>query len=572
MALAAALFAIPAAKPLLLDNMDFPAVAKATAETGIPVYYRGEDNPRHSGLYHPPLYIYLLAGWFRLFNFGEVQARLFGFFCALAHGALVLRLVRLLLGATLAARSSPWFWLFFLCNPYTLQGAAIADIDTTIYGPLLLALIAAAWQTATAGSVLPPPGLALPAGSVLAAVTALALWAKLTTVLSVLPLAVLLAAIRCGWKCALVKAGGAIAAGIGLFLATYGAYGWVTGQDILYTFRFTLGSFTQRSGPVTGMAWLASRWRTFADMAGWQVAWTGLLPWAIGAAAAVWIIRRSWSGREARRLAAGAVLAWALFVAGFYCSLLYTFGRAPFKYVFVSWGIVCASAALWQAAAWQRLSRRGTAAAALAGGLALATFLVSARLLRDRWILEGQMGKAELALALIPALGALAGLALWNRRAGPWLYCGSAMVWAGAMAGLALSMARAPYATTYYYGQQGFEDTVCFLRMNTAPQEAILSMKDVGFAAGRRYFENYGYVNTGAAGAEAVSRILGAGRVRYAVFTEGIGADQLMINPQLDALIHNRCRLARSFGHYRIWDCSAASASPVNGRDGPSGR
>src|ERR1019366_6119587 len=87
------LFAASGWKPLQLDNMDFPAVAKQTAATGLPVYYRGEENPRHLGLYHPPLYIYMLAFWIDLFGFGEIQVRIFGYMCALLHGWIVLELV-----------------------------------------------------------------------------------------------------------------------------------------------------------------------------------------------------------------------------------------------------------------------------------------------------------------------------------------------------------------------------------------------------------------------------------------------------------------------------------------------
>ena len=84
------LFAASAWKPLQLDNMDFPAVARQTAATGLPVYYRGEANPHAIGLYHPPLYIYTLALWISLLGFGEAQVRLFGYMCVLLQGWIVL--------------------------------------------------------------------------------------------------------------------------------------------------------------------------------------------------------------------------------------------------------------------------------------------------------------------------------------------------------------------------------------------------------------------------------------------------------------------------------------------------
>ncbi|MGC8761333.1 MAG: glycosyltransferase family 39 protein [Bryobacteraceae bacterium] len=557
LAVAAILFAIPAAKPLLLDNMDFPAVARATAETGLPIYYRGEESPRHSGLYHPPLYIYLLAAWFRLWGFGEVQARLFGFFCALLQGGLVLALARTLLGARPAARAGPWFWAVFLLNPFTLQGAAVADIDTTVYGPLLLAALAAALRlTWTTGEqrTRPVRGAEL-AG--LGLLTALCFWAKLTTVLSVIPVILLLHAGRGGWRRALRQGGAAMAAGGLLFLVSYWFYGRLTGQDTGYTFQFLGLSLSQRSGRASGMEWLAAHWETLRQMALWQALWTGLLPWAVAVACLVWVMKSGW-GRGDRAMKDGAlVLAWGLFVTGFYCFLTYTFGKAPFKYAYPAWGVICASVAVWMSLAWERLSndpaKRWAVGAATA--LAAACFVISGRYLRDRAILVWRAEPADVALLAIPAAGALLGLVLWRRRAGPWLYFGSSMAWMGAMLGLALTMARAPYPTTYNYGQEGFGQTVCFIEQHTRPEEFILSMKDVGFRTGRRYFENYGYIYGGESGAAAAERLLAEGRVRFAIFTEGNGADFLGANPALERAVHARCELVRSYGHYRIYDC-----------------
>ena len=77
------LFSATADEPFQLDNIDLPAVARATSVSGVPIYYRGEENPQLTGLYHPPLYIYALAAWIALLGFGEVPVRMFGIACAL---------------------------------------------------------------------------------------------------------------------------------------------------------------------------------------------------------------------------------------------------------------------------------------------------------------------------------------------------------------------------------------------------------------------------------------------------------------------------------------------------------
>lgn len=559
-AVAVILFAIPVSKPLYLDNVEFPYAAKAAAERGIPVYYRGEEIPALSGLYHPPLYTYLLAAWFKLWGFGESQARLFGFLCVFLHGLVVIYGIRVLFGPESAARATPFFWIIFLLNPYTLQGAAVMDIDNTIYGPLLAGMMIAAlrlsWKDGEPRR--DQPGWADWGG--LAALTALSLWAKMTTVLSVMPLALLLPVQRLGWRRALIGGTVSVGCGVLLFLASYALYGVVSGLDIAFSFQFLLFSFRQRSGTATGMEWVAAHWKTLLDMLHWQRLWTGLLPWAVLLATLLWCCWRWLRLRDSRARDAGLLLAWALFVTLFYCGLTSTFGRAPFKYVYVAWGIVCGLLAVWQSRAWERLQgSSGLRAGVWAGwAFAAACFAISGKWLRDRAILEASSGREEFWMMAVPAGLALAGLLLWKRPVAALLYHLGTMAYIGAMLGLALAMARAPYPTTYDYGQEGFDDTVCFIREHTRPQEIIVSMKDVGFRAQRRFFENYQYITNGQAWAEKMRKILLEGRARYAVFTEGNGPDNLDLNPALKDVIHSLCVQTRRYGHYRIYDCADA--------------
>jgi hypothetical protein len=562
LAVAAILFAIPAAKPLYLDNMDFPAVAKATAETGLPVYYRGEENPHHSGLYHPPLYIYSLAAWFLLWGFGPVQARMFGFLLLIVQGWLTMRGVQLLLGSSHARRSAPWFWALFLLNPFALQGAAVLDIDTTIYGPLLTALLLAALRLRWRDGELREDEPRAAEFMVLAGITAVALWAKLTTALAVMPAAVLLAAGGRGGRKFLFRATAAVACGAALFLASYFAFGWWTGLDTGFTFRFTLMSFQGRLQQSGLWARILAHARTLLDMTTWQVLWSGLLPWAAALTAAGW---SAWSAVRRRGRVwrdAFVLLAWALAVAGGYCALLHTYGRSPFKYLFPVWGIVAACLSLVAVVPAEKFRGRPAARQAMMLALLIPMFaggcLAGARWLRDRMILEGNLLPEGQWMLLAPVLLVAAGTLFRQAKAGPWLVLAGMALHAGHMTGTALAMARAPYPTTYDYGQLGFEQTACFLRENTAPDERIVSMKDIGFHINRRYFENYGYLFSGEKGADAMRAILEAGKARFAVFTEGNGPDDPGVNPPLQSVIRDSCTQVRSYGHYRIYDCSKA--------------
>lgn len=127
-------------KPFIMDEMEFPAVAHAIAQTGRPVYYRGETAPENVGLWHPPLYILTLAAWQRVVGSSVADNRAFGL--ANACLALVLMgifavrrldwnrgnwraalpvLLALLIGLGLAATS-----------PLLVQGSMLPDIDTQV--------------------------------------------------------------------------------------------------------------------------------------------------------------------------------------------------------------------------------------------------------------------------------------------------------------------------------------------------------------------------------------------------------------------------------------------------------
>ncbi len=77
-------------------------------------------------------------------------------------------------------------------------------------------------------------------------------------------------------------------------------------------------------------------------------------------------------------------------------------------------------------------------------------------------------------------------------------------------------------------------------------------MKDVGFLARRRYYEDYGAFDNDA----AMARLIAAwdsGKVGYMVFTEGRGQDQLAFRPALKSWIAGNAEPVASFGHYRIY-------------------
>ncbi len=569
---AAVLFAATAVQPLHLDNVDFPAAAAAAARTGLPVYYRGEFTPALSGLFHPPLYIYSLAAWFRAFGEGPVQARAFGFVCALLLGWIWLEIWRTLAGRR-AGGAGVWFWPLFLLNPYTLQGASITDIDTTVYGPLLAGVLLASLRMGWREGVPRSEAVRPREWALLAALMALALWAKLTTVWAVLPAAALLLAPRLGVRKAMLGTAAAALSAIALFLVTYALYGWLTGLDAWYSVRFTIESFlirgTNASQGVAGR--LIAYGSNLQFMAPFHARWTGVLPWILAAAAAAAAFRRVRREASPRDRALGVLLALALGVTVYYCAHTPTYGLAPFKYVYVFWPAAVLCVADFMERAFQTAAsgsgakvRRLEVAAACVWLAGTAATLVWAG---DRLLYENRMlWPQSLALWIPAAAAALA--VFFNKHA----WAAAALVAAvaasgGFSLGVAAAQAKARYSTTYDYGQEGLAETACYLRTHTEPGDRLVCMKDVGYLAERRYYSTYSAIQGVPEYMNAILRVLESGEARYAVFTEGRGQDNLALNPRLQAGVEQFCRLERSIGHYRIYACGGSEKGPpVNAR------
>jgi hypothetical protein len=554
---AACLFGATANQPFHLDNMDFPAAAIATSTTGLPIYYRGEDNPRHLGLYHPPLFIYLLAAWIRLAGFDEVSVRMFGFACALLQAVVVIAILQTLLGRKSAVAIAPWFLVVYFLNPYTLQTASIVDIDSTIYGPLLCGIVLFTLRMSWRDGVRRTDEVTLTEFTVVWVLIVLALWAKLTTVLLLLGILPLFLVARFGWRKAISLGAILIAAGVAGFALSYWAYGVFTGLDVSYTVRFTIDSFLNRgsSGRTGVLARIADKFATFAVMAPIHIRWTSYFPWIVSGAACLLSVWHAVRRKSVLHAHIALVMGLALITTAYYCGQTLTFGRAPFKYTFVYWALILSAPAFISYSLYgtvelfERKAAVVVSASAFVLSLYISIYYIHDEIIQN--VLSGGYVRMWNAPAVV-AVVAIACAARWRNVSRIGIVTSMAM-FTGLSCGVALHQARAPYSTTYDYGQLGFTDTVGFIRANTAPEATIVSMKDIGFATGRRYFENFDAVHGASDKAPRLQEFVASGRAEYVIFTEGHGQDQLIANPAMKEWAEVNLTLVRSIGHYRIY-------------------
>ncbi len=79
-----------------------------------------------------------------------------------------------------------------------------------------------------------------------------------------------------------------------------------------------------------------------------------------------------------------------------------------------------------------------------------------------------------------------------------------------------------------------------------------MSMKDLGFAAGRRYLENYSYIYASPADLESLGEKVERLGIHVFVFTEQRGQDELILNKVLTDWIAQNTKRTAQFGNYVI--------------------
>jgi hypothetical protein len=121
--------------PYVIDEAAFPFAAKGVATNGTPYFYNGETRPTDLGIWHPPLYVYLLGLWIKLFGFGHIQVRGFGIMCLITTIIFIYKTVKLFSSTN---RYAPSIAGIFYCTHYfVLQSNLIPDIDGTLL-PLVI--------------------------------------------------------------------------------------------------------------------------------------------------------------------------------------------------------------------------------------------------------------------------------------------------------------------------------------------------------------------------------------------------------------------------------------------------
>ena len=340
-----AVFAVTAARsanrPFLFDETNFMFQARAVAETGIPYANMGYMGDRgrvtareYYGLWHPPLYMYLLGLEVKLFGADERSVRLPGVALMLGTALLVYGLGRTVAGG--GARGQACGLLataLFLASPLVVQSAVVVDIDGT-----LLVLVVTAWvllylrwqQTTTLWRL-----------AALGVLFALALWTKLTTPLALVGALVVYQALAGRWRLGLRQAAVIVGVGVPLFLATWWLVALAVGLPFEMPFQWTAWELFDASRYTR--SWLGDAGRMRGELAP-ALAWTS--PYLVGAFGALVVTRAAaWARTRRAEPVDLLVLLGGVIFAAYFIKLAANFpkyhvGMLPFWSAALAWWLV----------------------------------------------------------------------------------------------------------------------------------------------------------------------------------------------------------------------------------------
>jgi 4-amino-4-deoxy-L-arabinose transferase-like glycosyltransferase len=470
-------------RPLVYDDVNFASAARAVAETGLPYGNQGHMSDRWDfsrreqwALWHPPLYVELLGLQFKLFGVSETSGRLLGAAFGLLTAALVYLTGRALgPGGSLAREATGLLGAaFYLLSPLAIQSALILDIDGTVL-TFLLALLAYVLVR------FPPERhpRSLPA---LAALFALALWAKLTTPLGLLACLVVVRVLAGRPRQALREL---LIVGLGggaIFLVTWGLACLVFRMPFDMPFAVTWIELLDASE--NSRSWLRSP-TTVAQTVAPSLLWTGPYLAPLFAAAGLASLRGYLTTRKVQPI--DLLLGFGVVI--FFIYLIKLAGGFPKYHVAMLPFWAVSVGALVVETVGRLLLVEGVL---LLGGLALFGWYFATRL-PEAWV-YGYNPDLGNQLAVFPGLLAAGLLAAFYLATGRGLGRGLALVltvmalaWGPAVE---RSLGRVGYSTTYYFGTHGQREAAEVVDALTAPDEFYAASKDVAwYARNQRYLD-----------------------------------------------------------------------------------
>jgi len=539
---------LQAGKKFTLDELDFPIVAEAASQTGVPIYYRGEGSENHLGIYHPPLYIYALAGFIKIFSYNEYTIRIFGLICTLLTSFFAIKFYSLLFPKCKSIEIKELIFLaIFLLHPYTIANTTLPDIDQTVLPLFMLGYIyfLAKFCTTSVSS----NGKDLKNAILLGSYFSLVLWCKLTTPLSLIPLTFILFYVsgfkflRSAYLTTFITLFGSF-----IFITSYYLYCLFFNLPLSYTFGFLLQSFSKGTAGSGGIDALFSKIYNNLNYGLQFIYW--LTPEFILLTLTSLISLIRCKLKEKGNIILMALIIYSLTVALLYLGLISPFGRF-FKYPYPVIWILAFSVADFIVNQYKSLLIYK-----YKDYIILYLIIIFVMTFYNFFNSGDAVIYSNKPIALYQLIAILfASLAFGfmckNITIRFFILLIFTLMISSELA-ISSSQAVAKYPTKYEYGQLGLNETIDYLKDNVYHNEVIWSMKDVGYYVNNRYVENYADIFTPNIKDRLVNLIQN-NHLRYFVVTKGIGEDRVDAYPELKYGLENCCVEVRQFGNFVIY-------------------
>ena len=487
-------------QPYVIDEAVFPYVADGIVKNGAPFFYNGELRPHDLGLWHPPLYDYLLAGQVRIWGMSPYAVRSFGAICVIASFFI----------ATLALkRIAPQLQQYgyvvmaalLLLNPLVISDALVPDIDGTLG---LFVVTLSIWLSTVVAQVALSRRLILE----LFGFAVLAVSTKFTIaaiVALIIACSALIATqqrwIKLLWVVITFAAGTAVSLGL-LF-----ALGAILKFDAYAPFEYLFGSLGSRA---PGRSGIIGTYNTLVVGPGSNVVWIGPAL-VLSAVVALLILLVVKPAAVSRSLAGLLVVSSLLIVVAYSYISGSPFGFPKYTAVVVP-GLALVTTLILTVLPTpitMKSSRTRTTARVLSIAYALTLvagtvgiFMISHRIERTdpRSVSELLILAIATCLCVVIATTVFAVLLPIScgkqgmRRLRNAVLVGllAAAVLTPAMVQTSSSVVNltSPFSTRYYYGERGMSEFLARAIKIIPRGDSIISPKDVGLQLGRGYYED----------------------------------------------------------------------------------
>ena len=487
-------------QPYVIDEAVFPYVADGIVKNGAPFFYNGEFRPHDLGLWHPPLYDYLLAGQVRIWGMSPYAIRSFGAICVIASFFIATLALR-----RIAPQLKQYGYVvmaaLFLLNPLVISDALVPDIDGTLG---LFVVTLSIWLSTVVAQVALSRRLIL--GLFGFAVLAVSTKFTIAAIVALIIACSALIATQQRWI-KLLWVVIAFAAGTAVSLGLLFALGAMLKFDAYAPFEYLFGSLGSRA---PGRSGIIGTYDTLVVGPGSNVVWIGPAL-VLSAIAAILILLVVKPAAVSRSLAGLLVVSSLLIVVAYSYISGSPFGFPKYTAVVVP-GLALVTTLIVTLlpnpfAVKSSRTRATTKVLSIAYSAILVAGTVGIFVISHRIERTDPRSVSELLILaiatflcvviattvfamLLPISRANQGMRRLRNAVLVGLLFAAVLTPAMVQTSSSVVNLTSPFSTRYYYGEQGMSEFLARATKMIPRGVSIISPKDVGLQLGRRYYED----------------------------------------------------------------------------------